>query len=43
MQTEIETDVENKYMDTKQGRGGMNWETAMNIYTLLILHYKMGN
>ena len=40
LQTEIETDVENKYMDTKQGRGGMNWDTGMNIYTLLILHTK---
>ena len=40
MQTEIETDVENKYMDTKQGRGEMNWEIGMNIYTLLRLRTK---
>ena len=31
----IETDVENKHMDTKVGmRGGMNWETGINVYTL---------
>ena len=30
-----DTDVENKSMDTK--RGGMNWKTGVDIYTLLIL------
>ena len=28
--------VENKLIDTKQGRGGgMNWKTGIDIYTLL--------
>ena len=30
-----DTDVENKSMDTN--RGGMNWKTGVDIYTLLIL------
>ena len=30
-----DTDIENKYMDTKEkGEGGRNWETEMGIYTL---------
>ena len=39
---EIETDVENKSMDNKGGRGGggMNWEIGIDIYTLLILCIK---
>ena len=39
---EIETDVENKSMDTKGGKrvGGMNWEIGIDIYTLLILCIK---
>ena len=32
---EIETHVENKYMDTKSGRKGwVNWEIGINIYTM---------
>ena len=30
-----ETDVENKRMDSEGWRGGMNWGTGMDIYTLL--------
>ena len=31
-------DVENKCMDTKGGRGGgMNWETGIDIYTLICI------
>ena len=37
-----DTDVENKYMDTKGGNGGwgvggggMNWATGIDIYTLI--------
>ena len=31
-----DTDVENKHMDAKEGRGGgMNWETGIDIYTLI--------
>lgn len=38
---EIETDIEIKHMDTKVERGvGMNWETGVDIYTLLILCVK---
>ena len=34
----IEKDSENKYMDTKGEKGsGMNWEIAINIYTLLCI------
>ena len=29
------TDIENKHMDTKEGMGGMSWETGIDIYTLL--------
>ena len=37
---EIETHVENKYMDTKSGRKGrMNWEIGINIYTLICIKY----
>ena len=33
-----DTDIENKYMETKGGRwGGMNWETGINIYVLLCI------
>ena len=33
-----DTDTENKYMDIKGLKeGGINWETGMNLYTLLIL------
>ena len=39
----IDTDVENKCMDTKGGSGGgegdgggMNWETGIDIYTLYV-------
>ena len=36
-----DTDVENKCMDAKVGRGGgMNWERGIDIYTLLILCIK---
>ena len=35
---EIETDIENKHMDTKGGKGGgMNWEIGIDIYTLLCI------
>jgi len=38
---EIETDIEIKHMDTKVERGvGTNWETGVDIYTLLILCVK---
>ena len=30
-----ETRVEIKRMDTKEQRGGMNWETGIDIYTPL--------
>ena len=37
---EIETHVENKYMDTKSGRKGwVNWEIGINIYTLICIKY----
>ena len=37
---EIETHLENKYMDTKRGRkGGMNWESGIDIYTLICIKY----
>ena len=32
----MDIDIENKCMDTKQG-GRMNWECGTDIYTLLIL------
>ena len=33
-----DTDVENKLMDTKVGRGGrMNWEIGIDIYALLCI------
>ena len=36
-----DTDLENKCMETKRGRGdGMNWEIGTDIYTLLILSTK---
>ena len=36
-----DTDVENKYMDTKGGSGnGMHWEIGIDIYTLLTLCIK---
>ena len=36
-----DTEIENKCMDTKQGkRGGMNWEIGIDIYTLLTLRIK---
>ena len=36
-----ETDVEDKHMDIKRGRGSeMNWEIETDIYTLLILCIK---
>ena len=36
-----ETDVEDKHMDIKRGRGSeMNWEIKIDIYTLLILCIK---
>ena len=36
-----DTDVENKYMDTKEGRrGGMNWEIGIDLNTLLALCMK---
>ena len=38
---EIETDVENKHMDTKGGSGGqgggMNWEIGIDIYKLICI------
>ena len=38
---EVDTDIENKHMDTKGERGvGMNWEIGIDIYTLLILCIK---
>ena len=37
---EIETDVENKHMDTRGKGGGMNWEIEIDIYILLILCIK---
>ena len=36
-----DTDVENKYMNTKEGHGnGMHEEIGIDIYTLLILCMK---
>ena len=36
-----DTDVENKFMDTKGERDGeMNWEIEIDLYTLLILRIK---
>ena len=36
--TNRHTDIENKLMNTKEGRrGGMNWETGIDIYTLLCI------
>ena len=37
-----DTDIENKCMDTKRGKGGsgMNWEIGIDIYTPLILCIK---
>ena len=37
-----DTDVENKRVDTKGGKGvgGMKWEIGTDIYTLLILYIK---
>ena len=42
-----DTDVENKHMDTKEGKwrgggvgrgdGGMNWEIGIDIYTLICI------
>ena len=33
-------EVENKCMDTKGGkRGGMNWDTGVDIYTLVCVDY----
>ena len=31
------TDVENKLMVTQRGKGGINWETGIDIYTLLYI------
>ena len=43
-QAETDTDVENKHMDTKGGKPGvdgsgcgMNWETGIDIYTLICI------
>ena len=34
----IDTDVENKPMDTKGGKGGgMNWEIEIDVYTLICI------
>ena len=38
--TSLDTDVENKRMDTKEGKhggGGMNWEIGIDIYTLICI------
>ena len=37
-----DTDVENKYMNTKgeRGGGGRNWEIGIDTYTLSILYTK---
>ena len=36
-----DTDIENKYKDTKgKRRGGRKWETGVGIYTKLILYVK---
>ena len=36
-----DTDIENKHMDIKgEAGGGMNWETGIDIYRLLILCIK---
>ena len=37
-----DTDVENKHMDTKRGKGEnrMNWEIGIDICTLLILCFR---
>ena len=36
----INTDVENRCKDTKEGRdGGMNWEFGIDIYTLLCIKW----
>ena len=38
---EIDTDVQNKHMDTKGEMGaGINWEIEIDVYTLLILCIK---
>ena len=37
--TEIDSDVKNKLMVTKGEGGGMNWETGIDIYTLLYIKY----
>ena len=38
---EIEADVENQCMDTKGEQGcGVNWETGIDMYVLLILYMK---
>ena len=32
----LKADIEDKHMDTKEGKwGGMNWEIGVDIYTLL--------
>ena len=36
---QIETDVENKGMDTKRERGN-NWEIGIDTYTVLVLSIK---
>lgn len=35
-----ETIVENKHVDTKCGKGGVNWETGTDVYTLLCTKQK---
>ena len=35
-----DADVENKHMNTKRGRGGVNWEIGIDLYKLLILCVK---
>ena len=33
-----DTDVENKHMDTKEGKeGGINWKVGIDMYTLLCI------
>ena len=41
-----DTDVGNKCMDTKEERGGVNWEIGIDIYMLLCVEtllYSTGN
>jgi len=37
------TDVENKFMVTKEGSGKVNWEIGINIYIPLTLCIKIDN